>query len=549
MKTKNLIILALILAFVGCQKDMDIEKAQTKSMDNDMLMSLNRNPTPDEIGEIPLATVPLLSFPEAMMLKEAVIPSSLEPAIFEATLRAGESATEEKTAFINGAPPKGDVLFMMDLTGSMSGELNNAKVNSTNIMNGIASVISDAAFGVVSHMDYPGSYNSCGYSSTYGYASSGDYPYKLDQFITSDKTSVSTALGALSLGNGADFPESYTRVLYETTADANIAWRSGARKFVVAWLDAAPHDCSIADSYFPNGTGSDPGRDGVMDTDDDLPNIEPVLQEMKNQNITLIVLFSGVDYFSNWQSWAQSTGGDAFQINYDGTIPGGIDIADYITELILAQTGTISDLAVEVCTPGFENWLIDAPVWTDVDLTNPFEEVFDVEFTVPEGTEDGEYEFDVCLIGDGAEYAKQQVKIKVVNTIEVPVDIHPMGCPNPVNRGAIGVLPVAILGFDGFDVTMIDPATVLLEGVAPIRWSVEDVAAPYMPFIDKPLNRLSCNTTGPDGLMDLSLKFDNTAFNTLLAGYVRNDVVRLKLTGNLMDGTPINGEDIVLIVK
>lgn len=547
MKTKNLIILALIFAFVGCQKDMDIEKTQMKSMDKDMLMSLNRNPTPEEIGEIPLATVPILSFPEALMLKDAVIPSILVPELFETTLKVGESAVETKTAFINGAPPKGDVLFMMDLTGSMSGELNNAKVNSTNIMNGIASVISDAAFGVVSHMDYPGYYSSCDYNDQYGY--SGDYPYSLDQFITSDKTSVSTALSALSLGNGADWPESYTRVLYETTTDANIAWRSGARKFVVAWLDAPPHDCSLVGPYFTNGTGSDPGRDGVMDTGDDLPNIEPVLQEMKDQNITLIVLFSGDDYLSNWQSWAQLTGGDAFQINYDGTIPGGIDIADYITDLILAQTGTISDLGVEVCTPGFETWLTDAPKWTDVDLTDPFEETFDLEFTVPEDTEDGEYEFDVCLIGDGAEYAKQKVKIKVVNTIEVPVDIHPMGCPNPVNRQAIGVLPLAILGFDGFDVTMIDPATVLLEGVAPIRWSVEDVAAPYMPFVDKPLNRLSCNTAGPDGFMDLTLKFDNTAFNTLLAGYVRNNVVRLKLTGNLMDGTPIYGEDIVVIVK
>jgi hypothetical protein len=542
MKNKYFIILVLILAFVGCQKDMDDQMVQPKSVDNDILMSTNRNPTPAEIGEIPKATVSLLSFPEAMMLKEAVIPSSLEPALFESTLRAGESTSEGKTAFISGAPPKGDILFMMDLTGSMGGELNNAKVNSTNIMNSIASEITDAAFGVVSHMDYPATYTSCGYYSQYGYAGYGDYPYRLDQSITSDKTSVSTALNSLSLGSGVDWPEDYTRVLFETTADANIAWRTGARKFVVAWLDAPPHDCDL-------GTGADPGRDGVMGTGDDLPDIDPVLQEMKNENITLIVLVSDDEYFSNWQTWAQTTGGDAFLINGDGTIPGGIDIAEYITDIILAQTGTINDLAVEVCTPGFEEWLTDAPSWTNVDLTEPFNAEFDLTYTVPEGTEDGEYEFDVCLIGDGAEYAKQHVKINVVNSIEVPVDIHPTSCPNPVSRGVKGVLPVAILGFDGFDVTMIDSETIRLEGVAPIRWTVEDVAAPYMPFVDKPLNKLSCNTSGPDGLMDLSIKFDLLLFKTLLAGYVRNDVVKMHLTGNLKDGTPILGEDIIVIVK
>jgi hypothetical protein len=70
-----------------------------------------------------------------------------------------------------------------------------------------------------------------------------------------------------------------------------------------------------------------------------------------------------------------------------------------------------------------------------------------------------------------------------------------------------------------------------------------------MPFVDKPLNKLSCNTTGPDGLMDLSIKFDLLLFKTLLAGYVKNDLVKMHLTGNLKDGTPILGEDIIVIIK
>lgn len=531
-KIAAIMLLGLMLTF--CQKEMDDEKVQMKSLDNDMLMSLNRNPTMDEIGEIPKATVPLLSFTKAFSLKSVEIePATLLPNAFTATLRVGESASESKTAHISGAPPKGDVLFMMDLTGSMSGELNNAKANSANIMGSITSEISDAAFGVVSHMDYPDYYTSCGYSASYGTSYSGDYPYQLDQSITSDNTSVSAALIALSLGNGADWPESYTRVLYETTADANINWRSGARKFVVAWLDAPPHDCSLIDPYFTSGTGSDPGRDGIMGTGDDLPNIEPILQEMKNQNITLIVLFSGVDYFSNWQTWAQLTGGDAFQINEDGTIPGDMDIAQLITDLILAQTGTISDLSVEVCTPGFETWLTDAPSWTDVDLTAAFDETFDLTFTVPEGTEDGVYEFDVCLVGDGAEYASQHVTVTVQNVIEVAVDIKPNDTPNSINCNNINdLITVAILTTPYFDATTVNHETVKFEGAGESH-------------INKKTGLMQRHVEDVDMDGDLDLVFH------FLLNQTNLDCSSLEgtLTGELYDGTPITGTDEVRMIN
>jgi hypothetical protein len=56
--------------------------------------------------------------------------------------------------------------------------------------------------------------------------------------------------------------------------------------------------------------------------------------------------------------------------------------------------------------------------------------------------------------------------------IEVPLDIHPTSCPNPINFMSRGVVPAAILGTDNFDVSQIDPSTVMLEGVSPIRWRI-----------------------------------------------------------------------------
>ncbi len=147
----------------------------------------------------------------------------------------------------------------------------------------------------------------------------------------------------------------------------------------------------------------------------------------------------------------------------------------------------------------------------------------------------------------------------------VPVDIKPGGCPNPLNVRSNGVLPVAILGTPDLDVTAIDPKTVTLGGgvtllrqedrkkfkilvskLSPVRWSFEDVGTPYEPFEGK-LNPYQCNTLGPDGYLDMVLKFDTQAIAASLNDVEENEGITLQLRGNLRDGTEITGEDVVII--
>ena len=138
--------------------------------------------------------------------------------------------------------------------------------------------------------------------------------------------------------------------------------------------------------------------------------------------------------------------------------------------------------------------------------------------------------------------------------VPVAMDIKPGSCPNPLNVKSQGVLPVAILGTEDFDVTQVDPATVKLEDVAPLRWAIEDVATPSE----------ECNTLGPDGYLDLTLKFDTKEMlgklnlstsdlvdesEIVLSDLEDGDCPTLTLTGYLYDGTPIRGEDTVLIIK
>jgi hypothetical protein len=85
---------------------------------------------------------------------------------------------------------------------------------------------------------------------------------------------------------------------------------------------------------------------------------------------------------------------------------------------------------------------------------------------------------------------------------EYHLDIHPQSCPNPLNGSSKGVMPAALLGTEDFDVNDIDVSTLLLEGVAPIRWSIEDVATPVLNG-----DACECTTEGPDGFSDLTLKF------------------------------------------
>jgi hypothetical protein len=90
----------------------------------------------------------------------------------------------------------------------------------------------------------------------------------------------------------------------------------------------------------------------------------------------------------------------------------------------------------------------------------------------------------------------------------VPFDIKPGVCPNPLYPSLRGKLPAAILGFAGFDVNRIDPASVRLEGIAPLKYEYQDVAAPFVPFTGKSDCKKDCTTAGPDGYLDLVLYFD-----------------------------------------
>lgn len=151
--------------------------------------------------------------------------------------------------------------------------------------------------------------------------------------------------------------------------------------------------------------------------------------------------------------------------------------------------------------------------------------------------------------GDWSDVLLSEMTVSLLDeTVEVPFDIKPGGCPSPLSLKARGVLPAAIMGTAELNVADIDVKTIQLEGIAPIRYALEDVGAPAEPFTGKTAE--DCNADGPDGIPDLTLKFDNRSVVALVADPELRETRTLTLTGKLLDGsTEILGEDVVIVVK
>ncbi|UCD08618.1 MAG: hypothetical protein JSU79_09695 [Dehalococcoidales bacterium] len=119
---------------------------------------------------------------------------------------------------------------------------------------------------------------------------------------------------------------------------------------------------------------------------------------------------------------------------------------------------------------------------------------------------------------------------KVDSVIDVDIDIKPHSDPNSVNLNSKGVIPVAILSSETFDASMIDPATVMMEGMA-----VKKVGKK---------NKFLANIedVNGDGYSDLIVKIEDQDSK------ISQGTTTVTITGELSDGTPFVGCDEINIV-
>ena len=138
--------------------------------------------------------------------------------------------------------------------------------------------------------------------------------------------------------------------------------------------------------------------------------------------------------------------------------------------------------------------------------------------------------------------------------VELAVDIKPGVYPNLLNLKSRGTLSVAILGSEGFDVTNIDPASIMLgrEGVSETVASIRQSHGDLLILLSDGGGLYNCPSyLGTDSYVDMIIDFKSQeVVRKLHLQDVDGEIVPLTLTAQLKaesGGNSVKGQDYVLI--
>lgn len=392
--------------------------------------------------------------------------AGMSPDSLTATLPPGGSVSETKTVTVSRTFPKADIVFAFDLTGSMGEELDVMQAQAIQLMADLGALVDDPHFAVIGFVDYPHTYPS-GENGGYGgqYGGDDDYAYRLEQPLTDDTDALNTVIGGLELGYGADGPQDYARICYESYADETIGYRPGSKKILILFGDDIPHDLDL-------NTGRDPGRDEEINTGDDL-DWDQVLEDMADKQVTLLSVHSGF-YDTQWKDWAAITGGYSYELTDADDIPMAI------LDLVEDEASHIDLLTLAVDPPEYAGWLtsVDPTEYTDIDIPEEGSSFdFDITLTVPADAASGLHEFDVVALGDGAEYGRQTVEIRVNSPPDCSLAAPSVATLWPPDHKAVDVTVLGVTDPDG------DAITITIDGITQ----------------DEPVNGLGDGDQAPDG--------------------------------------------------
>jgi len=167
--------------------------------------------------------------------------SSLPPGDYiikvEASSSSGTNEDEITVEIQSGL----DLIFTIDVTGSMWDDIDAVKASATEIVNEISNKVADWRIAVVDFQDFPVYPYGCEPGDYWNPA--GDWPYRAILPFSTDKTAIINAINSLQPLCGWDWPESiYSALIRSINTEGLGEWRKGVKKVVILMTDSYPHD-------------------------------------------------------------------------------------------------------------------------------------------------------------------------------------------------------------------------------------------------------------------------------------------------------------------
>jgi uncharacterized repeat protein (TIGR01451 family) len=191
---------------------------------------------PRSVAPAIAAALLVCSFVFGLSTARATGTPGVDPSAVTLTLNPGESSVIPKVVHTPTIPPKPDLVFLSDTTGSMGGTITNVRTNAISVMNTVLAAQPQAEFAAAQYKDH----FQC---------SSDPFAFNLDQPITANTTDVQNGINTWTASGGCDTPEQAVYAL-DQLATGPTGFRTGSSR-VIAWFGDAPSHSADGDGLGP----------------------------------------------------------------------------------------------------------------------------------------------------------------------------------------------------------------------------------------------------------------------------------------------------------